>query len=104
MTDGRASATVQRVVAVVVLLVGGGMSLPLSAAFLDGQDTENLVLPAQLLGMALLGAAVGALLPGLAGPEATRGRGAKVGAVVGLVMAFVGVAVFWLLLNGISGA
>lgn len=104
MTDADDGTTGQRIAAVVLLLVAGTLSLPVAAAFLDDQGNENWILPAQLGGMALVGAGVGALLPGLAGAGATRGRGAKVGAGVGVAMAVLGVVVFFLLLNGFEGA
>ena len=96
--------TTQRVLAVVLLLVAGALSLPVAAALLDGEGTENWIVPAQVVGMVLVGAAVGALLPGLAGAHASTGRAARVGAGLGVVCAVVGVAVFWLLLNGLDGA
>ena len=54
--------------------------------------------------MALVGAIVGWFLPRLAGPDATKRRGAVVGAVVGVAAAVLGLLVFFLLLNGIDGA
>ncbi len=97
------SRTVQRLLIAVGLLLAGMVSLPLSAYFLDGPATENLVLPAQLAGMALLGAALGAAAPAISREGAT-GRRALVGAGWGLLAAVVGVAVFWFLLNGLGGA
>jgi hypothetical protein len=94
----------QRVAAVAVLVVAGIASLPLAALFLDGEGTENLIVPAQLAGMAVVGAAVGLLLPGLAGARATSRRAAWTGALVGVGMAVVGVLLFFLLLNGFDGA
>jgi hypothetical protein len=94
----------QRVVAVVVLLVLGIVSLPLVASVLDSEGTENWILPVQLLLMAAVGALVGWALPRLAGPAASKGRGAVVGAVVGVACGVLGLLVFFLLLNGISGA
>ena len=70
----------QRVVALVVLLVLGVLSLPLVAAVLDGEGTENWILPVQLLLMAAIGALVGRMVPALAGPGATRAPGMLVGA------------------------
>jgi predicted Abi (CAAX) family protease len=94
----------QRVVGIVVLLVLGMLSLPLSAYVLDGQGTENWIVPVQLLAMAVLGAAVTIGLPGLAREGASTGRRALTGIWWGLLAAFVGVVVFWFLLNGIRGA
>jgi hypothetical protein len=99
-TSGSTGSTVQRVAAIVLLLVAGILSLPIAAAFLDGEGNENWIVPAQLAGMAVIGAIVGALLPGLAGAGASSGRAAKIGAIVGVAMAVVGVAVFFVLLNG----
>jgi hypothetical protein len=96
--------TAQRVAAVGLLLVAGVLSLPVAAAFLDGEGTENWIIPAQFGGMVLVGAGVGALLPGLAGAHASSGRSARIGAGLGVVFAIVGVAVFWLLINGLDGA
>ncbi|MDZ5662620.1 hypothetical protein SFC79_12670 [Nocardioides sp. S-58] len=95
---------VQRIVGIVVLLVLGMLSLPVSASLLDDQGTENWIVPVQLLAMALLGAAVTVALPGLAREGASTGRRAMTGAWWGLLAALVGVVVFWLLLNGFEGA
>ena len=89
---------VQRVVAVVFLLVVGILSLPVVAAFLDGGSTESLIVPIQLAVMALVGAITGYLLPGLAGFGSSSARSALVGAFVGLAAALGGIAVFSLLL------
>jgi hypothetical protein len=94
----------QRVVGTVVLLVLGMLSLPVSAFFLDDQGTENWIVPAQLLVMAILGAAATVALPGLAREGAGTGRRALTGVWWGLLAAFVGVVVFWFLLNGFEGA
>ena len=98
------STGAQRAVALLVLLAAGILSLPVVAYFFDGQGTENWIVPITLLVMALLGAAVGRLLPGLAGAEATPRRALLVGAVAGVVMVIVGVVVFFLLLSGFEGA
>jgi hypothetical protein len=95
-----AGSTGQRVIAVVLLFVAGVVSLPISATFLDGEGNENWIVPAQLAGMALVGAVVGVLLPGLAGASASGGRAARTGALVGVGMAVLGVAIFFVLLNG----
>lgn len=94
----------QRVVGIVVLLVLGMLSLPVSAFFLDDQGTENWIIPVQLVVMAALGAATTIALPGLAREGASAGRRALTGAWWGLLAALVGVVVFWFLLNGIRGA
>ena len=94
----------QRVVGIVVLLVTGVLSLPLSASLLDGQGTENWIIPVQLVAMAAVGAGVTVALPALAGEGASTGRRAMTGIWWGLLAAVVGVLVSWLLLNGIRGA
>ena len=98
------SRSAQRVVGIVVLLVLGVLSLPAAASVLDEQGTENWIVPAQLVVMAAVGAAVTVALPGLAREGATTGRRAMTGAWWGLLAAAVGVVVFWLLISGIGGA
>jgi len=94
----------QRWTAVLILLVLGVFSLPVTAFFLDGEGSENWIIPVAVLVMAVLGAIVGSMLPGLAGPGATQQRGAVIGAVVGVVMLVLGLVVFFALLNGFDGA
>jgi hypothetical protein len=94
----------QRVVGIVVLLVLGMLSLPGAAYALDSPGTENWIIPVQLVAMALVGAAITVALPALAREGAETGRRAMTGAWWGLLAAFVGVVVFWLLLNGVNGA
>jgi hypothetical protein len=98
------SRSAQRVVGIVVLLVLGVLSLPAAAYVLDEQGTESWIVPAQLVAMAAVGAAVTVTLPGLAREGATIGRRAMTGAWWGLLAAAVGVVVFWLLISGIGGA
>ncbi|MCW4354046.1 hypothetical protein ONR57_12120 [Hoyosella sp. YIM 151337] len=93
----------RRLPAVVLLLVLGIVSLPLTAYFADGERSENWIVPVQLVAMAIVGALVGALLP-LAGPGASTIRRIGIGVLAGVTMAVVGIGVFWLLLNGIRGA
>jgi len=106
MTEVQAepSSALQRVVALVVLLAAGIASLPLAAYFLDDQGSENWIIPAQLGGMAVLGGVVGALLPGLAKAGSSRGRAARLGAILGVTLAILGVVIFFLILNGFDGA
>jgi hypothetical protein len=104
MSEAHTAPGVQRVVALVLLLGAGIISLPLAALALDGEGTENLILPAQLGGMAIVGAVVGRLLPGLAGATASRRRAMWVGVGVGLLLAVLGVLLFFVLLNGFDGA
>jgi hypothetical protein len=104
MTDASTAPALQRLVALALLLAAGIVSLPLAAFALDGEGSENFILPAQLAGMALLGAVVGYLLPGLAGPTATQRRSVWVGVGVALLLAVLGVIFFFLLLSGFDGA
>src|SRR4051794_31584645 len=98
-TADSTSGSGQRVVALVLLVIVGALSLPVSAAFLDGDSTEDLVVPVQLIVVTLLGALAGYLLPGLGGPASSRRRSALVGVVVGLVSALVSIAWFSLILG-----
>jgi hypothetical protein len=93
-----------RLIAYPLLVVAGILSLPVAATFLDGQGTENWILPAQLSGMAVIGGLVGLATPALAGERATTERRVVVGVVAGLVAALAGVVLFFLLLNGFEGA
>lgn len=87
---------------VVVLVVVGCLALPVSALLLDGTDIgENLVLPVQVVVTAAVGAALGRVL--LDGDRPV-GRRVLTGAAVGVLGALVGIAVFFLLLNGADGA
>jgi hypothetical protein len=98
------SRSAQRLVGIVVLAVLGMLSLPVSAYVLDDPGTENWIVPVQLLAMAAVGACVTVGLPGMAREGASTGRRALTGAWWGLLAAFVGVIVFWFLLNGFRGA
>src|SRR5688572_10611125 len=99
-----ASVAGQRWAAVLLLLVLGIFSLPVAALFSDSEGSENWILPGAIALIVVLGALVGAALPGIAGPEASRARGALVGALVGVGMLVVGVVIFFLLLSGFDGA
>ncbi len=106
MTDAGSAqdgSPIQRLVALVILAAAGIVSLPLSAYFVD-EVSENLILPAALGGMVLLGAVVGALLPGLARAGSSRARAARVGAIIGVVVTIVGTLIFFLMLSGFDGA
>jgi hypothetical protein len=98
------SVTVQRVVAVVVLVVTGILSLPLAAAVLDDRGAENLIVPVQLLVMAVIGAALALALPAIAPAGATTGIRILTGVGWGVLAALAGLLVFWFLLNGFQGA
>jgi hypothetical protein len=102
VTEGHSG--LHRPLALLILLATGILSLPVSAAFLDGEDTEKYILPAALVGMALIGALVGSALPGLAGEHAARGKARWVGALVGVVMVVLGTLIFFVILNGFDGA
>lgn len=93
-----------RILAYLVLLVAGVLSLPVAAAVFDGEGSENWILPAQLGGMAVIGALVGAVTPRLVGDGASGGKRVALGALVGVGAALVGVVLFFLLLNGFDGA
>lgn len=93
-----------RLLALVGLLVAGMFSLPVAAAFLDEDGNENWIIPAQLGGMALLGAVVALGVPGFTRRTSGAGRRALVGAAWGVVMALAGVATFFVILNGFDGA
>lgn len=94
----------QRTIGGFVLLVTGMLSLPVSASLLDGQGTENWIVPVQLVAMATTGAVVTIALPALAREGASTARRARTGVWWGLLAAFVGVLVSWFLLNGLGGA
>lgn len=84
------------------LLLAGVLSLPLAAAVLDDQGTENWILPVDLVAMALLGALVGNAVPGFV--RGNTRRRVALGAACGVAAAVVGIVVFFLLLNGFDGA
>lgn len=86
----------------VLLLVAGVLSLPLAAAFLDDQGSENWILPVDVALVALVGGVLGAVLPGFVTGSARRR--VVLGALCGVVAAAVGILVFFLLLSGFDGA
>lgn len=96
--------TLQRVGALLLLLVLGILSLPVTAYLLDGRGTENWIFPVQAAVMALVGALVGWLVPVLAGAGARPSRGALVGAALGIGAAILGAVIFFLLLSAPTGA
>ena len=98
------TVSVKRVTAVLVLLVLGFLSLPVVAGVLDGQGSEDWIVPVQLALMAAVGALAGRLVPTLGGADASRRRGVVVGALLGVAAALVGVLLFFLLISGLSGA
>lgn len=98
------NTTGQRTVGLLILLVAGILSLPVASYFLDSPEMENWIVPVQLVAMGLIGALVGRLLPGIAGTDPSANRATLFGALMGVVMALVGIAIFFLLLSGFSGA
>lgn len=98
------SLTLQRIAGLLVLLAAGILSLPAAAAVFDRQGAEDLIVPAQLLLMAAVGAVVCLVVPALAREDASRGRRALTGVWWGLLAAFVGVVVFFVLISGFEGA
>lgn len=91
-----------KVLGVVLLLAAGVVCLPLSAAFLDDQGSENWILPVDVAAVALLGGVLGVVLPGFV--TGSNRRRAVVGAAWGVAAAAVGLLVFFLLLSGFEGA
>jgi len=91
----------QRPLALLILLVVGVLSLPISAAFEgEGDNSENWILPIAIVGAAVVGAVVGGFLPGLAGSHASRAKGMRIGAILGVVMLVLGTILFFLLIAG----
>lgn len=98
------SPTQQRVVGFGILLVAGMLSLPVAAFLFDGEGTENWIAPTQMILMAAVGAGVTVALPAMWRAGVSTGRRAFNGVFLGLLFAFVGMLVFFLLLNGLTGA
>jgi hypothetical protein len=114
--------SVPRVLAVIGLLVVGIVLLPLLASFLDGEGTENLILPIHLVVMAVLGALVWRALPPApdshrattsagttsggpaVGERTSSARLLLAGAVVGVAAGVVALLLFFVLLSGFDGA
>lgn len=100
-TTAQGHPGIHRPLALVILLVVGVLSLPISAAFEgEGDNSENWILPVAVLGAALVGAVVGGALPGLAGAHAGRGRAMVTGAAVGVTMLVLGTILFFLVISG----
>ena len=64
----------ERMLGLFVLMVAGILSLPVAAAAFDREGSENWIIPAQLGGMAVIGAIVGLAIPGLTGAESSGRR------------------------------
>ncbi|MGA8047662.1 MAG: hypothetical protein WCA30_15490 [Dermatophilaceae bacterium] len=92
-----------RIAAVVVLLALGVLSLPLVAIVFDEAGQEGWIIPVQVVVMALIGAGIGMLVPALAGAGASRARAAVVGALIALVGVAISLVLFVLLLDGLGG-
>jgi hypothetical protein len=91
-----------RAIGLLLLLAAGVVSLPTSAYFLDAPETQNYVVPAQLAGMAAVGALVAMTVPGVV--QGTTGTKVFAGAAFGVTAALVGLLLFWLLLTGLADA
>lgn len=101
----RATLRGRRLVGAAVLIVAGVVGLPATAFVLDDSAIgENLILPVYLAAMLALGVVLALILPGLGRPGAGLLPRVVVGLGCGLLAAGVGLAVFWFLLNGVSGA
>lgn len=98
MTD-----TMQRVLGVVVLLICGGLSLPVVAYFFDS-DAEDWIIPIQLVLMAVVGMVVTISLPALARDRAAIAPRAMTGALWGILAALAGLMVYGALLHGFGGS
>jgi hypothetical protein len=99
MSEAGTANESQRPLALALIVVAGLVSLPVAAAVLDGESTDQLIVPVQLAAMAVLGAVVGYALPGLGGAGSSRPRSAALGTVVGVAAALVSLVVFALLLG-----
>lgn len=94
------SPVLQRVVAGATLLPAAAISLPAAAMVLDHPEgRENWIIPAQMGGMAALGAGLGALLPQAFTSTASHGRAALIGAGAAIGAAALADAAFFVLLG-----
>lgn len=95
----------QRIFAVILLTFTGFLSLPLAAWVLDGRPvTQALIIPLQLLVMALVGALLAWWSPALARPGDAMRRRLLTGAAWGVLAGVIGMLGLWFLLNGFGGA
>ncbi len=90
------------VVAAILVLLALGL-FPATAAVLD-ESHGSLIIPVFALVMAVSGVLLWTLTPQMAAAGVPVGRRVVTGAVMGLVAAAVAGAVFFLLVNGFSGA
>jgi hypothetical protein len=94
------SPTMQRVIAGAVLVPTAAVSLPIAATFLDqSEGGGKLIMPAQIGGMAALGAGLGALMPHAFTSTGSHGRAALIGAGAAIGAAALADAAFYLLLG-----
>lgn len=71
----------QRALAAAVIVPTAALSLPVAATFLDHPaGRENFIFPAQIGGMAAIGATVGGVMPHLFTSHTSGARGALLGA------------------------
>lgn len=89
----------QRAIAAGIIVPTAAISLPIAATFLDHPEgRENWILPAQAVGMAAIGATVGATMPKIFGSGMGRMGAAGIGAGAALGAALLAdVAMFTLL-------
>lgn len=92
--------TTQRVALVAIVVVVGGLSLPLTALLLDTVVDENLLLPIQWLASVLVCAGAGAVLREAVAQGASARRGALLGAILGLIAAGASDVVLLFLISG----
>lgn len=97
-----ASSTSRRTLGWSLLLAAGMLSVPLVAAFLDDEGSENWILPVQVGVMAVAGALVGIAVPGFV--SGSHPRRILLGAAAGVAAALLALVVFFLLISGIDGA
>lgn len=98
------TSTTQRLIAAALLIVAGILTLPVAAWLFDHDaSAENLIIPAQLLFMATIGALLAWHLPAAA-PGQPMARRLRKGAGRGLLAAVAGLTVFWFAISGPGGA
>lgn len=94
------SPLAQRVIAGAVLIPAAAISLPIAATFLDHPEgRERWIMPAQVGGMAAVGAGLGAAMPHALTASGSHGRAALIGAGAAIGAAALADAAFYLLLG-----